>query len=137
MKVGEVKFEVKYYVRPDSEDPCWAGVTTMIKTKEEDGWKIPVLLRSEKEFIRNRLGAYWGHANAGYRQEEETLYAPSWNELKRKIEKRVEGHIEFLRKVTKENLRLLKEKPEDQTIVVNLSPEEVVVRKIMNSGEEE
>ena len=81
---------------------------------DEDGMLIPELCDRESVVLGERLVTNWGHLRGDdQRYKCLKLEASTWALLREKVEKEIETSLETLRKVYRDSLQAIEEKPED------------------------
>jgi hypothetical protein len=82
---------------------------------DEEGMLIPELCDRESVVLDERLTTDWGsYAGNDQRCKIRKLEASTWASLEEKVEKHINASLEVLRKVYRDNLQAIEEKPKDK-----------------------
>jgi len=79
---------------------------------DKDGALIPELCDRENVVLDERLTTNWGsYAGNDQRYKRRKLEAPTWASLEEEVEELIDASLETLRRVYRDNLQAIEEKP--------------------------
>jgi hypothetical protein len=82
---------------------------------DKEGLLIPELCDREAVVLDERLITDWGsYAGNDQRCKKRELEAPTWASLEEKVEKLIDASLETLRRVYRDNLQAIEERPADK-----------------------
>jgi len=122
----KVKVKIRYCYSP-LLGKFEGRLTFFLPAKEEVGNIITLLplLQSPKEFLDIKLNSTWGRSSVTNgektRKESVILYAPTWEEIRKKVKTFVKEKITFLKEIVRENrekMRLVEGREEEKVYLI-------------------
>ena len=117
--------------KPEYEDKFCCKLYVYLPCEGGSGLILNKILRSEKELLTENLGEFWGRCddttfnNEKWRRKYTYCYSnESWDDLAQKVEEKIKEIITKVKEVINENIKTLKDKPEDEIkeVLLNGSP---------------